>query len=61
MLHKCTYCQLGFSSKIEVPQLGLAQPGKFQLGLITKLSVYLNVQNANGIKAILIIHVITIS
>jgi hypothetical protein len=28
-------CQLGFSSKIEVPQLGSARAGKFQLELIT--------------------------
>ena len=30
-----TYCQLGFSSEIEVVQLGSAQAGKFRLGLIT--------------------------
>ena len=28
-------CQLGFRSKIEMPQLGSAQLGKFQLELIT--------------------------
>ena len=31
----CQYCQLGFSSEIEVPRLGSAWAGKFQLGLIT--------------------------
>ena len=38
----CQYCQLGFSSKIKVPQLGsepsqlgLARAGKFQLELIS--------------------------
>ena len=31
----CQYCQVGFSSEIEVPQLGSARAGKFQIGLIT--------------------------
>ena len=30
-----TYCELGFSSKIEIPKLGSTQLGKFLLELIT--------------------------
>ena len=30
------YCQLGFSSEIEVAELGSARAGKFRLGLITR-------------------------
>ena len=37
----CQYCQLGFSSKIEVPQLGLAR--QFQLELISTIYVCLYV------------------
>ena len=32
-IKNCFFCQLDFSSKIELPQLGLTRAGKFQLGL----------------------------
>ena len=41
---QCTYNHLGFSSEIEVPQLGSEpfQLGKFQLKLITNIYLYWN-------------------
>ena len=49
------FCQLGFSSKIEMPQLGSAQLGKFQLELITTNYLQYNL-DGSGLQFMIYLH-----